>query len=100
VGSRAHHTQRLVLRSSIVLSLGEGLSARAVARALRVSRHTVDLWRSLYETGGCEALERDKPAGGANLSRRAEAITSRWPSYFSFSWSNERWVRLRAGLVS
>ena len=56
--------QRTVLRSRIVLLLGEGLSAREVARRLGVSRHTVDLWRSRFHAEGCDALTRDRPGRG------------------------------------
>jgi Homeodomain-like domain-containing protein len=56
--------QRLVLRSRIVLLLADGLSNRAAARALGVSRHTVDLWRKRFEDGGCPALVSDKPGRG------------------------------------
>ncbi len=56
--------QRLVRRSRILLLLGDGFSARAAARALGVSRHTVDLWRARYQADGCEALTRDKPGRG------------------------------------
>jgi transposase len=67
--------QSLVLRSRIVLMLADGRSGRAVAQMLEVSRHTVDLWRTRYQDGGCEALGREKPgrgrkrAGGPVISR-------------------------------
>jgi transposase len=54
----------LVLRSRIVLLLADGMSSRAAARALGVSRHTVDLWRKRFEDGGCQALVSDKPGRG------------------------------------
>jgi hypothetical protein len=53
--------RRTVMRSGILLLLGEGLSGRCVARRMGVSRHTVDLWRARYATDGCEALRRDRP---------------------------------------
>lgn len=56
--------QRLVLRSRIVLLLADGMSSRAAARALGVSRHTVDLWRKRFEDGGCHALVSDKLGRG------------------------------------
>src|SRR5437667_10656531 len=75
--------QRLALRSQIVLALGEGLSARAVARKLGVARHTVDLWRKRYEKDGCEALVKDKPGRGRKpkASDRC-SVAHGWPSYF------------------
>jgi hypothetical protein len=56
--------QRTVIRSRIVLLLADGLSARAVARRLGVSRHTVDLWRSRFLEAGCDVLTRDRPGRG------------------------------------
>ena len=57
-------SQRLALRSRILLLVADGFSAREVARRLQVSRHTVDLWRSRFADGGCDALVRDKPGRG------------------------------------
>ena len=62
-------SQRLVLRSRIVLLLSDGLSARAVAQALDISRHTVDLWRNRFREGGCLALMQDKAGRGRKPSR-------------------------------
>jgi transposase len=56
--------QRVVLRSLIVLMLADGLSAREVARRLRISRHTVDLWRERFAAEGCAALTHDRPGRG------------------------------------
>jgi transposase len=61
--------QRLALRSRIVLALADGLSARQAARDLQVSRHTVDLWRARFLSGGCNALVRDKPGRGRKKLR-------------------------------
>lgn len=55
---------RVVMRSRIVLMLGQGHSARDVMRALSVSRRTVDLWRARYRDGGFEALLTDRPGRG------------------------------------
>jgi transposase len=57
-------SQRTVLRSRLILLLGDGLSARAVARQIGVSRHTVDLWRERYLKEGCSTLTRDRPGRG------------------------------------
>ena len=66
---RAHTTsQRLAMRSQIVLLLAKGLSGRAVAQQLNLARHTVDLWRKRYLKGGCEALVLDKPGRGRKPS--------------------------------
>jgi hypothetical protein len=73
--------QRVVLRSRIVLLLADGLSAREAARHLRISRHTVDLWRGRFLAGGCDALLRDRPGRGrkrasaAGGDERREAAT-------------------------
>jgi transposase len=68
---RAHTTpQRLVRRSQIILLLGDGLSAREVARKVRVSRHTVGLWCGRYLKSGCEVLTRDKAGRGRKPSAR------------------------------
>jgi transposase len=62
---RARSTpQRLAIRSRIVLLLAEGRAGRAVAQAVGVSRHTVDLWRQRFREGGCSALAHDKPGRG------------------------------------
>jgi transposase len=63
--------QRLALRSRIVLLLSGGLSGRAVGEWLGVSRNTVELWRTRFEQGGCEALARDKPGRGRKPRREA-----------------------------
>jgi len=64
--------QRLVLRSRIVLLVADGISSRETARRLGVSRHTVDLWRTRFARGGCEALTFDKP--GRGRKPRGQAI--------------------------
>jgi hypothetical protein len=64
--------QRLVLRSRIVLALAEGSSGRETARALGISRHTVDLWRARFSEARCAALEHDRPGRG----RRPRAIAA------------------------
>lgn len=71
--ARARTTpQGLVMRVQIVLLLADGLSGRAVADSLGISRHTVDLWRRRYRDGGSESLVRDRPGRG----RRKKP----WPS--------------------
>ena len=64
--------QRTALRSRLILLLDHGLSARAVARELGVSRHTVDLWRERYLKEGCLTLTRDRPGRGRRPSRPDE----------------------------
>lgn len=64
--------QRVVLRSRILLALDQGSTGRAVARALGISRTTVDLWRHRFLAGGCQALCRDKPGRGRKPRIAAE----------------------------
>ena len=61
--------QRTVLRSRIVLLLGEGLSRREVARRLHINRNTVDLWSARYLQNGCDVLTHDKPGRGRKPRR-------------------------------
>jgi transposase len=56
--------QRVVRRARIVLLAADGLSARAVARRLGISPHTVALWRRHYRQHGPSALLRDAPGRG------------------------------------
>ncbi len=58
------HSARAARRARIVLLAAEGLSNRAIARALRVSRPTVILWRGRYAKGGAAALLREAPRPG------------------------------------
>jgi DNA-binding NarL/FixJ family response regulator len=60
---------RLVRRSRILLLLADGMSAREVARALRTTRHTVDLWRRRFEAEGVESIRKDRPGRGRKRSR-------------------------------
>ncbi len=63
--ARSHTTEhRVVRRSRILLLLDEGLSARAVARLLATSRHTVDLWRRRAEEEGIGSITKDRPGRG------------------------------------
>lgn len=66
--------QRVVLRSRIVLALADGATGRATARALGVSRTTVDLWKQRFADGGCLSLCHDRPGRGrkARQSRQVE----------------------------
>jgi transposase-like protein len=65
---RGTTAQRTVLRSRIVLMLGDAVSAREVARRLGVSRHTVDLWRKRYLEEGRDTLLHDRPGRGRPAS--------------------------------
>jgi hypothetical protein len=64
--------QRVALRSRILLALDQGTTGRAAARALGISRTTVDLWRHRFLVGGCQALCRDKPGRGRKPRAVAE----------------------------
>jgi transposase len=67
-------TQRLVMRSRIVLLLAAGFAARDVARRLGVSRPTVALWRRRYAEEGRDALTRDRPGRGRPPSRLRPSV--------------------------
>jgi transposase len=56
--------QGVVVRSRIVLCSSRGLSTRAIAKELGISRTTVDLWRGRFAEGGCAALAHDRPGRG------------------------------------
>lgn len=74
---RARTTPRaLVVRSEIILMLADGLSGRAVAERLAISRHTVDLWRIRYRLNRCAGLVREKPGRGRKPGP-ARDVTSR-----------------------
>jgi transposase-like protein len=74
--------QRTVLRCRIVLMLGDGVSAREVARRLGVSRQTVDLWRKRYLEEGPYTLLHDRPGRGRPASSEPSecAVASEHPS--------------------
>ena len=70
--------QRTVLRCRIVLMLGDGVSAREVARRLGVSRHTVDLWRKRYLEEGRDTLLHDRPGRGRPVSSEPSECAVAW----------------------
>lgn len=51
-------------RAQIILAATEKLSDEAIARQLGTTRHRVARWRSRFESGGIEALKKDRPRGG------------------------------------
>ncbi len=55
---------RVVRRSRIILLLAEGRSMRDVAKELKVSRTTVILWRTRFDSAGSAALLQDNPRSG------------------------------------
>ena len=55
--------QRVVLRSQICLLAGEGRSNNSIAKALRISRPTVLLWRERFEQQGLLGLSEDATHG-------------------------------------
>jgi transposase len=56
--------QRVVRRARIVLLAAEGMSARAIARRLGVSPHTVARWWRQYQKHGPATLLQDAPGRG------------------------------------
>ena len=65
--------QRVARRARIVLLVSEGCSTREVARRLRVSTHTVSLWRRRFQAGGSAALLRDAPGRGRKATVTTQA---------------------------
>jgi transposase len=63
--------QRVVKRARIVLLAADGLSNRAIARALDISPRTAGIWRERYSACGLGGLLRDAPGRG-----RAARITT------------------------
>ena len=61
---RPKTSQRLALRSKIVLQCAEGLSNTAVAQKLRTSNQNVCKWRERFRTARLEGLA-DEPRPGA-----------------------------------
>jgi transposase len=64
---RPTSAQRLALRARIVLACAEGTDNRAVAKALRVTPHTVGKWRARFVEDRLEGLA-DEPRPGAPRS--------------------------------
>lgn len=69
--------QRVVVRSRIVLSALDGLSAEDIAAQVDVSPNTVRLWTARFEQGGAEALLHDAPGRGRPASLAPEAMQDR-----------------------
>lgn len=61
-------SQRLVLRSRIVLLAAEGFSERAIAERLGVHRQTVRLWKARFARHGPSGLTADAPGRGRKPS--------------------------------
>ena len=61
--------QRTTLRCRIVLAAAEGTSNQAIAQALKVNRHTVEIWRQRFAQQGLKGLkEAARPGRPARLS--------------------------------
>ena len=61
--------QRTRLRCRIVLAVSQGASNKATAKALKVNRHTVEIWRKRYAEKGIRGLkEAPRPGRPARLS--------------------------------
>ena len=70
----------MVLHARIVLCFAEGMRKAAIARELRTSRPTVDLWLSRYAEFGLEGILRDapRPGGRKPLPADKEAEILEW----------------------
>jgi transposase len=66
--------QSVALRARIVLLAAEGQSNSQIARALRVSRPTVIMWRSRFAADGPQALTETKPGRGRKPSISAAKV--------------------------
>jgi transposase len=84
-----------VRRADIILRLGEGLSLRAVARAMRCSINTVRLWRQRFQAEGLSGLYgrhegRQVTEGASELEARILDCTRRAPQDGSTHWSTRK----------
>jgi transposase len=72
---RAHGTpQSVAVRARIVLMAADGESNSAIARAVRVSRPTVIMWRERFAQGGPVALTEVKEGRGRKRSIAAAKV--------------------------
>ncbi len=62
--------QKIVLRGNIVLGMLEGMSKKAIAEKLDISRPTVYLWIDRYSKGGIQALVTDVSRPGRTPTLR------------------------------
>ena len=62
--NRPTSAQRLALRARIVLACADGTDNKAVAKALRITAHTVGKWRARFVEDRLEGLA-DEPRPGA-----------------------------------
>jgi len=62
-------------RANAVLLAADGLSARSIAKRLRISPRTAALWPRRYVQGGHEALWRDAPGRGRRPSIDPDAVS-------------------------
>jgi transposase len=67
--------QRVARRAAVVLLAADGLSARSIAKQLRISPRTATLWLGRYVQGGHEALWRDAPGRGRRPSIDPDAVS-------------------------
>lgn len=85
--------QRLVRRSRIILLLDQQMSARAVARALETTRHTVDMWRRRFEAEGLACITTDRPGRGrrrrSGRSTTDEEEPGQWLTQFRVEGSHD-----------
>ena len=69
-------SQRLVLRSRIVLLAAQGLSDRAITQRLNVSRQTIRLWERRFVAVGPHGLAQDAPGRGRKPTLPANAVAT------------------------
>ena len=68
--------QGLVLRASIVLMASGGVANHAIAKALKTSRPTVQLWRGRFQEGGLKALTEIEKGRGRKPEITPEKVTA------------------------
>lgn len=84
--------RRVATRARIVLLAGDGRSKRAIAKELRVSTHTVVLWRRRFLAGGVENLLRDAPGRGRTATVTVGETAARLLTLAATPPSRGRWT--------
>jgi len=65
-------SQRLVLRSQIVLLASERVPNGEIAQRLKINNNTVGLWRNRYVEEGFDGLLKDRPRGANQGGKNSE----------------------------
>lgn len=90
-------SQRIALRSRIVLLAAEGVPSLHIARRLGVSQDTVRLWRRRFALAGADWLLEDAPGRGRKPIISADRVqqvvdaTLHTPPPNATHWTCARW---------